>query len=184
MPQILIYLHAICSQSKPPRTISRLTWHMKRKPFILGYFSQNPHYMIKFVDEFTRFTVDSARLCWVKSSKMSVHDTECVILFSIIQLKHHQNNTVWWCLNSIQLTQNMGFDHFNKNHLLWPKLYFLKDFLFLVQIHATFPFQKENKSCSKFLQKYGLIWWTGGVRIIIILFRIQTSFSSFLINIT
>jgi hypothetical protein len=25
MPQILIYLHAICSQSKPPRTISRLT---------------------------------------------------------------------------------------------------------------------------------------------------------------
>jgi hypothetical protein len=29
---------------------------------------------------------------------------------------------------------------------------FLKDFSFLVQIHATFFFQNDNNSCNKFLQ--------------------------------
>ena len=77
-----------------------------------------------------------------------------------------------------------GFGSFQENSLSLIQTMFLKDFSFLLQIHATFLFQNDNKSRSKFLQRYGLIWWTSGVHIVTVLLRIQTSFSSFLINIT
>ena len=78
----------------------------------------------------------------------------------------------------------MSLDHLNKKSRSLVQIMFSKDFSFLVQIHATFLFQNDNKPCSKFLQKYGLIWRTSGVHIVIVLLRIQTSFSSVPINIT
>lgn len=74
------------------------------------------------------------------------------------------------------------FGSVQEKSLSLVQIMFLKDFSFLVQIYVKSFFQNDNKSSCKFLRKYGLIWWTSGVHVIIILFRIQTSFSSFLIN--
>lgn len=49
-----------------------------------------------------------------------------------------------------------GFGSFQEKSLSLVQIMFLKDFSFLVQIRATF-FQNDNKSCSKFLEKYGFI---------------------------
>jgi len=50
-----------------------------------------------------------------------------------------------------------GFGSFQEKSVSLVQIMFLKDFTFLVQIHALSFFQNDNKSCRKFLQKYGLI---------------------------